>query len=869
MMRDLRFARRAPKERMRIVCLGGSVTRAEYPFYMADYLGGEVGHPGVDPPPPFDSIELINSGFGGMGSTRVMLLMREILGYDPDLIVLSSGHNEFLERNFYRPLLERSPWLLRLQALFYRSTAARLARVALRALRDTYGGFEHESVSPLYLDMENRPFVDPRPTADASFCDPVLLNYTRNLLAMVEMARERGVALVLATLPTHLAVNSGFLRPYWPDPSRPPIETPWAGDRNAIGHEVDVAVALNLLAEGRAAPALSRIDALPDDLARHPMVPVWRAECLDSLGRGDRAWAARFEALRRTTPAGDRSLQNIAIRIAARLGGAPVIDVVRGMRRAGEAMGDPLHEFLWGDSVHPAFSGYATMGEAAARDIEAWWARGGTMPAAGSGFRPGPERDRRLRAALAAAIDPCAESESWFADPDPLIREAAAWGAGSPLCACGDRVLSRLAAAEADPGVRIALLTSAAVRAHPAAAALVLDALESDVEALHLAAIRAAGLARLEELAPELHARLVAPDASAAEQAELLWALGRIGSAPDPAPLRDFCRAHLDRGCDAQVAAAACFALGRIACEDAAVLLEAMLDHPHPSVVTNALWALAVLAGDGLRVVPGVLSAAAPQNCNAPPRRARLEANWHPQLATRVAGLVANPWPPIASAAVSLLARLPRRAGLEALLRHPELASREGVVELYLAELADLVGPADADALRRLARTAPAHFLPLLALVDPEAALALGGTEAVWNEWSVTVSRARAGDRDALERIHRDLREQTTPGAAPVGSHRPETAWQIEALGICGAESHAQVLRRILRDSRVTVDIQEPAATALGRIGDRAWLSDLPAVLPEGGLHLRIAVARALLRRNDETEVRDLFERSLGAGPSP
>ncbi|MDP6763400.1 MAG: hypothetical protein QF860_11115 [Planctomycetota bacterium] len=158
MMRALAFQRRARPGDLRIVCVGGSVTRAEFPFHMGDVLGAGAGHPGVAPPAPHHEIEVVNAGFGGMGSTRLLLLVRELLGYDTGLLVISSGHNEFLERNFYRPLLERGPWVLRAQSILYRSAAARLLRAGLRPVRALVGADPDEAVSPLYRDMENRPF---------------------------------------------------------------------------------------------------------------------------------------------------------------------------------------------------------------------------------------------------------------------------------------------------------------------------------------------------------------------------------------------------------------------------------------------------------------------------------------------------------------------------------------------------------------------------------------------------------------------------------------------------------------------------------------------------------------------------------------
>jgi lysophospholipase L1-like esterase len=59
---------------------------------------------------PARAVEVINCGGVSYASYRLAPIVREVLDYQPDLIVLALGHNEFLEDRTYTPQQARSPW---------------------------------------------------------------------------------------------------------------------------------------------------------------------------------------------------------------------------------------------------------------------------------------------------------------------------------------------------------------------------------------------------------------------------------------------------------------------------------------------------------------------------------------------------------------------------------------------------------------------------------------------------------------------------------------------------------------------------------------------------------------------------------------
>jgi lysophospholipase L1-like esterase len=92
----------------RIFALGASTTQGEpystetaFPFWLE--LNLEAAHGESK-----RRFEVINCGGLSYASYRVLAILREVLDYQPDLIVIYTGHNEFLESRTYQGYHERS-----------------------------------------------------------------------------------------------------------------------------------------------------------------------------------------------------------------------------------------------------------------------------------------------------------------------------------------------------------------------------------------------------------------------------------------------------------------------------------------------------------------------------------------------------------------------------------------------------------------------------------------------------------------------------------------------------------------------------------------------------------------------------------------
>ncbi|MCA9727969.1 MAG: SGNH/GDSL hydrolase family protein, partial [Candidatus Eisenbacteria bacterium] len=96
------FLRDKPAGTTRIFCLGGSTTYGR-PYYDATAFSGWLRAllPVADPGKHW---EVINAGGISYASYRVATVMEELTRYDPDVFIVYTGHNEFLEERTYGTL---------------------------------------------------------------------------------------------------------------------------------------------------------------------------------------------------------------------------------------------------------------------------------------------------------------------------------------------------------------------------------------------------------------------------------------------------------------------------------------------------------------------------------------------------------------------------------------------------------------------------------------------------------------------------------------------------------------------------------------------------------------------------------------------
>ncbi|MEN8149062.1 MAG: hypothetical protein ABFS86_04520 [Planctomycetota bacterium] len=180
---DETIAMPKPEGVTRIFVLGGSAVMGYRMESFPDLLPRELAarRPG--------RYEVINGGMVAFGSHRVFEVMKEAARFDPDLVVVYTGHNEFLEEIFF----DEDGFLARQEAF-----AAAVGRLrVIRWLRGLVGSGPIELPRP---DVQ-RHFVGNRSfplIRDREQYDLRLRFLDSNVAQMIALAEVRGFALLLA-----------------------------------------------------------------------------------------------------------------------------------------------------------------------------------------------------------------------------------------------------------------------------------------------------------------------------------------------------------------------------------------------------------------------------------------------------------------------------------------------------------------------------------------------------------------------------------------------------------------------------------------------------------------------------------------------
>ncbi len=304
------------------------------------------------------TIEVVNCGGISYASYRIVPMLREVLRYEPDLIVVATGHNEFLEDRTYHSLKSRTAAQSWIDSLGQNIRTVRVGRNLLRGKREpsAAGNPEKDGDFETRLDTENGYASYHR---DADWHARVVEQYEDSLRAMVELCAEAGVPLAFVRLGSNVRDCPPFKSEHRADLSSVD-EAAWreAFDR---GDEADKAGDLeSALAAYRDAEKIDEAFALLH----------WRlARCLDRLGR-------KVEARTHYLRAKDEDICPLRIfeRQAeflvglAEESGAPLIDA---RRRLEELSPDGIPGNDWYlDHVHPTIAGHQEIARLIAARLE-------------------------------------------------------------------------------------------------------------------------------------------------------------------------------------------------------------------------------------------------------------------------------------------------------------------------------------------------------------------------------------------------------------------------------------------------------------------------------------------------------------------
>ena len=192
------FPARKPANAYRIFCLGGSTVQGR-PFAIETSFTSwlEISLRAAQPEINWD---VVNCGGVSYASYRLLPIMQEVLACEPDLIILCTGHNEFLESRTFEHLAARGEVVNHAIAVASRLRTFTLIREQYLRARGQSSDAPREG-RPL-LPTEVDALLDYRNgledyRRDETWRNGVIGQFQYNLAALVRTAQEAGVPILV------------------------------------------------------------------------------------------------------------------------------------------------------------------------------------------------------------------------------------------------------------------------------------------------------------------------------------------------------------------------------------------------------------------------------------------------------------------------------------------------------------------------------------------------------------------------------------------------------------------------------------------------------------------------------------------------
>lgn len=264
-----------PRGTFRIFCLGGSTTvgfpywyNSAFSSFLRDRLRNTF---------PERDIEVVNLGMTATNSYTVVDMARDVLDYEPDLLIVYDGHNEFYGALGIasRESLGGSRWLSRLSLAASRIHTYQLALEVYSAFGKVFGGEDQTSRGTM---MERLARGNNVPVSSQTYRDG-LENFSANLRELKELCAPRGVPVILGTQASNLRDSAPFVSGIptsVPVSARTDFHTRF---NSGMEHQLNGDF-IAALAAFRAAAGL-----MPQHAESHYRI----ARCLDTLGRTSEA----------------------------------------------------------------------------------------------------------------------------------------------------------------------------------------------------------------------------------------------------------------------------------------------------------------------------------------------------------------------------------------------------------------------------------------------------------------------------------------------------------------------------------------------------------------------------------------------------
>jgi len=318
--------------------------------------------------------EVINAGGISYASYRAAHLMEELVNYQPDLFIIYTGHNEFLEERTYSQIKEMPALVRTTVSLLTKTRTWSAMSSGLKAI-GLHPGKNDSNRKQLGLQVDailDESVGMNRYTRDDPLRDHILEHYRISLERMVGLARSAGADIIFVTPASSLNDCSPFKSEHTPGLSQ--------SDRQST--EQVLAQAREKIRQENWQQAVDILEPAVSLDPRHAELQYRLGQALLGLGRFQEADAALTRArdedvcpLRALTP-----MRQIVTDVAQEQGIA-LVDYVKLVEQHMQILkGHPIPgEELFLDHVHPTIEGHKILGLALVRSmIEQGFAQSGS-----------------------------------------------------------------------------------------------------------------------------------------------------------------------------------------------------------------------------------------------------------------------------------------------------------------------------------------------------------------------------------------------------------------------------------------------------------------------------------------------------------
>jgi len=346
----------------RIFCLGGSTTYGR-PYGDSTSFAGWLRAllPRADRSKKW---EVINAGGISYASYRVAHLMEELIQYQPDLFIIYTGHNEFLEERTYSQVREIPSAVRSMASMMARTRTWSAMATALQSL-GIYPQAARERRTRLAVEVDailDKAAGLDRYTRDDPLGKNILQHFKVSLERMVEMARSVDALVIFVTPASNLKDCSPFKSEH--------TEGLDPGDRQST--EKLLVKAKEEIQQENWHEALNLLETAVAQDPRHAELQYLRGKVLLALGRFEEAEIALRLArdedvcpLRALTP-----MRRIVLEIAREqmVGVVDYVDLLERRMQKTKDHNIPGDEFFF-DHVHPTIGGHKILAVALIREM--------------------------------------------------------------------------------------------------------------------------------------------------------------------------------------------------------------------------------------------------------------------------------------------------------------------------------------------------------------------------------------------------------------------------------------------------------------------------------------------------------------------